>query len=507
MIRKKRRQDASAWGGDGSWVFVAFLALALLSPPATSAWGADPLGAIRDQEITQSIKLKAGQSKVLRLPFTITRISVANPEVADIILTSPQEVYINGLAPGTTNLSVWGRGRFSSARVTVEADLGQLKENLATVLPKEKNIGVMPADENVVLTGEVSGPVAQQTAISMAAASVGGKKERVINLLNIGGVQQVMCEVRLAEINRTVLNRIGVNFAVANRSGPGFGVSLLNNLTQLASFAQTGTGSSVASTLGTNIAAVAGWQTGSVLWNMFFDALKQNGLGRILAEPNLVTTSGQQASFLAGGEFPVPVPQQFQTITIDWKKFGVGLNFTPTVLDNDMIAMQVNPEVSQLDFTLGITVAGITVPGLDVRRLSTHIEVKNGQTFAIAGLLNDQHRTIINKFPLIGSIPILGTLFRSSSFQKSETELVVLVTPHLVKPMAQGTARLPTDVYVEPNNVEFYLLGCTEGKRKKRGLQEAPPGNVPAGNMPGANVPATVPASTVPTDFGRQPVQ
>ncbi len=217
MFRKRRRQDAAAWGGAGSLVFVAFLALALLSPPATSAWGADPLGTIRDQEITQSIKLRAGQSKVLRLPFTITRISVANPEVADIILTSPQEVYINGLAPGTTNLSVWGRGRFSSARVTVEADLGQLKENLATVLPKEK-IGVMPADENVVLTGEVSGPVAQQTAITMAAASVGGKKERVINLLNIGGVQQVMCEVRLAEINRTVLNRLGINFTVANRS-------------------------------------------------------------------------------------------------------------------------------------------------------------------------------------------------------------------------------------------------------------------------------------------------
>ena len=134
----------------------------------------------------------------------------------------------------------------------------------------------------------------------------------------------------------------------------------------------------------------------------------------MLAEPNLVTTSGQEASFLAGGEFPVPVPQQFQTITIEWKKFGVGLNFTPTVLDNDMIAMQVNPEVSQLNFALGITVGGVTVPGLDVRRLSTHLEVKNGQTFAMAGLLNDHLRTVINKFPLLGSIPILGTLFRST---------------------------------------------------------------------------------------------
>jgi pilus assembly protein CpaC len=502
MIRVRKYQGASAWGGAKGSIFVGLLALLILVPLATSARGADPLGNIRDQEITLTLRLRAGQSKVLRLPFAITRISVANPEVADIILTSPQEVYVNGLAPGTTNLSVWGRGRFSSARVTVEADVGQLKESLAQVLPKEK-IGVKAADESVVLTGEVTGPVAQQTAISLAAASVGGKKERVINLLNIGGVQQVMCEVRVAEINRTVLNRIGVNFAIANRTGPGFGVSLLNNLTQLSSFAQTGQGSTVTQNIGTAITAVAGWQTGSVLWAMFFDALKQNGLGRILAEPNLITTSGQEASFLAGGEYPIPVPQQFQTITIEYKKYGVGLNFTPTVLDNNMIALQVSPEVSELDFSQTVVVAGYVVPALRVRRMSTHIEVKDGQTFAIAGLLYDNSRNLINKFPLLGSIPVLGTLFRSSQFQKNETELVVLVTPHLVKPMAQGEARLPTDVYVDPNNVEFYLLGCLEGKKKKRNLQELPPGNVPAGNMPGANVPVR----GVQTDFGRQPVQ
>jgi pilus assembly protein CpaC len=444
--------------------------------------GADPLGRIRDQEITQSLRLKAGQSKVLRLPFAITRISVANPEVADIILTSPCEVYINGLAPGVTNLSVWGKGRFSSARVTVEADTSQLKERLAQVLPKER-IGVLAADESVVLTGEVSGPVAQQTAVSLAASFVGGKKDRVINLLNIGGVQQVMCEVRLAEINRNVANRMGVNFAIRDVAGRPFGVSLLNSLT-------TSGGTLADLVPGLNINAIAGWQTGSLLWTMFFDALKRQGLGRILAEPNLVTTSGQEASFLAGGEFPVPVPQQFQTITIEFKKFGVGLNFTPTVLDQDMIAMKVAPEVSELDFSLGaqLTLAGYVVPGLRVRRMNTHVEVKDGQTFAIAGLLSDIHRNIINKFPALGSIPVLGILFRSSEFQKSETELVVLVTPHLVKPMAQGQAKLPTDAYVEPNNVEFYLFGCLEGKKRKN-----PPPAMTTGNLP--------------PDFGREPVK
>ena len=497
MNVREKGQVALAWRGAGEVFFIGLLALAVLVPLTTPTMAADPLGNIRDQEITQTLRLKAGQSKVLRLPFAITRISVANPEVADIILTSPQEVYINGLAPGVTNLSIWGRGHFSSARVTVEADVGQLKESLAQVLPKEK-IGVTTANESVVLTGEVTGPVAQQTAINLAAATVGGKKERVINLLNIGGVQQVMCEVRVAEINRTVLNRIGVNFAITNRSGPGFGVSLLNNLTSISQFVSNGRGSSVTSGIGSAIQAVAGWQTGSVLWTMFFDALKQNGLGRILAEPNLVTTSGQEASFLAGGEYPIPVPQQFQTITIEYKKYGVGLNFTPTVLDNNMIAMQVNPEVSQLDFSQTVVTAGYVIPALTVRRMSTHIEVKDGQTFAIAGLLYDQSRTLVNKFPLIGSIPILGTLFRSSQFQKSETELVVLVTPHLVKPMAQGEARLPTDVYVDPCNVEFYLFGCREGKKKKKGVQDAPPGNVPAQALPAADVPA---------GFGRQPVQ
>jgi pilus assembly protein CpaC len=499
MIERGKTRGPSACGDVWRILLTGFLALLLVGLSGARVNAVDPLGQIRDQEITQSLRLKAGQSKVLRLPFAITRISVANPEVADIILTSPREVYVNGLAPGVTNLSVWGSSSFSSARVTVEADVSQLKEKLAQVLPKER-IGVMAADQNVVLSGEVSGPVAQQTAINLAASYVGGKKEKVINLLNVGGVQQVMCEVRLAEINRSIGRRIGINFNVIDRTGDSFGVSLLNNLTGIGQIVRSFIGTSLGdvepvflgasnTALSQNISGGAGWRTGSVMWTLFFDALKQQGLGRILAEPNLVTTSGQEASFLAGGEFPIPVPQQFQTITIEYKKFGVGLNFTPTVLDNDMIAMKVSPEVSELDFALGeaFTVAGFVVPGLRVRRLSTHVEVKDGQTFALAGLLSDNHRNIINKFPVLGSIPILGTLFRSSDFQKQETELVVLVTPHLVKPMAQGLARLPTDAYVEPNDVEVYLLGCLEGKKKR-------------------NQPPPLPRP-VPKNFGHQPVK
>jgi pilus assembly protein CpaC len=440
---------------------------------------------VKGQEIKQVLRLRVGHSKVLRTPFAITRISMADPEIADIILISEREVYLNALAPGVTNLSVWGKNRFTTATVTVEADVTLLKEKLHQILPKE-HIGVEAAGDSIVLSGEVSGPGAQETALSVALPFAGGKKDKVVNLLHVGGVQQVMLEVRVAEISRNVLDRIGVNAVVLTKSGE-FGVSLLNSLI---------TANSVGSITGlsTNITALAGFAGSGAFWTLFFDLLKQQGLGRVLAEPNLVTTSGQEASFLAGGEFPVPVPQSGvgggSTITIEWKKFGVGLNFTPTVLDDGKISLRVAPEVSELDPTTGVVIQSFSVPGLRVRRLSTQVEVKDGQTLAVSGLLQDSYRTTINKFPLLGDIPILGPLFRSSSYQKNETELVVLVVPHLVKPMAPGQARLPTDKYVEPSDLEKYLLGCLQG-------QQAQPNQAPP----------PVAAGALPPGFGRQPVQ
>lgn len=202
-----------------------------------------------------------------------------------------------------------------------------------------------------------------------------------------------------------------------------------------------------------------------------------------------MTTSGQEASFLAGGEFPVPVPQQFQTITIEWKKFGVGLVFTPTVLEENRIALKVAPEVSELDFSAGValTAGGFAVPGIRVRRLSSHVEVQDGQTFAIAGLISDSHRTAASRFPVLGEIPILGLLFRSQEYQKNETELVFLVTPHLVKPITTQ-AKLPTEKFVEPSDLEFYLLGWQQGE-------------------PRVKAPAPAGGQTTPPGFGRQQVE
>ena len=491
-------------------IIVAMATLALLAEGRLAA-AAELLQGVKDQEIKQTLRLRAGQSKVLRTSFPIARISVADPEIADIMLISDKEIYVNAQSPGVTNISIWGKSRFTSATVTVEADVSLLKEKLHQVLPKEK-IGVEAAGDSIVLSGEVSGLVAQSTAVSLALPYVNNKKERVINLVNVGGVQQVMVEVRLAEINRNVADRMGINMWGLSPKG-NFGVSQINNLGNWSSLSRTivsllGPITGESGTFGTvfkqflspNLTAMAGFKAGGVLWTAFFDVLKQQGLGRLLAEPNLVTTSGQEASFLAGGEFPIPVPQASgggTTITIEFKKFGVGLVFTPTVLDDGKIALKVAPEVSELDTTPGVAFvsAGFFVPGLKVRRTSTHVEVKDGETFSIAGLLSDSHRNIVNKFPVLGEIPVLGALFRSTQFQKSETELVVLVTPHLVKPMKATAARLPTDAYIEPNDFEIYLLGSLEGRRK--------PGPSPAPAQP--SPPETQPEAQIP-GFGYQQV-
>ena len=217
---------------------------------------------------------------------------------------------------------------------------------------------------------------------------------------------------------------------------------------------------------------MGGWTAAGTLWTVFLDLLKQQNLGRVLAEPNLVTTSGQKASFLAGGEFPIPVPQSgiggAATITIECKKFGVQLEFTPTVLNDRQDRGEGASHRQRAGLYPGqsLTCGGYVVPGLRTREMNTQVEVNDGQTFSIAGLLSDKSRNVINKFPVLGDIPVLGALFRSTQYQKNLTELVALVTPHLVKPMAPGAARLPTDKWIDPTDVDVYLLGLEQGRQK-----------------------------------------
>ena len=281
-------------------------------------------------------------------------------------------------------------------------------------------------------------------------------------------MHQVMLEVRVAEMSRSLTKRLGFNFGYIADSGVNFGVSLLNNLSSVTIGAG---GGGLDYGFGSAINAIFRFTGAGATWTTFIDALKEEGLVKVLAEPTLITLSGKSANFLAGGEFPIPVPQiggvgAGTTITIEYKSFGVGLNFTPVVLSNNKISMQVNPEVSDLDFSSAVAIGGYVVPGLTTRRVSTTIELPDGQSFAIAGLLKENVREVVSKFPVLGDIPILGALFRSTSFQKNETELIVIVTPHLVKPLDLTKQSLPTDQYIEPDDYEFYLLGSLEGKEK-----------------------------------------
>jgi pilus assembly protein CpaC len=458
-MRHARRQiEMSAVG-------VLIVSLWFLCPLANGAQ-APSQGAFRTYT-PQKLNLTVGKSLVIDTPATVKRVSLADPEIADTVVISPRQIYLTGKAAGTTNLTLWGADDrvYSVFDVSVSTDLSLLKEKLQEILPGE-NIKVISAHDSVTLSGEVSSTanLSQAQAITEAFAP-----KKVVNLTQVAGVHQVMLEVRVAEMSRSLSRRLGFNFSAVTENG-GFGVSLLNNLSAVvrpidallfptrdpldAPFGQA---------FSNSINSLFRFHKGDTTWTGFIDALKENGLVKILAEPTLVTLSGQEARFLAGGEFPVPVPQDRDVITVTFKPFGVGLGFTPTVLSNDKISIRVAPEVSELDFSIAVVLQGFVVPGLTTRRASTVIELANGQSFAIAGLLRESVRETVAKFPVLGDIPILGTLFRSTAFQKNETELIIIVTPHLVRPLDMAKQTLPTDQYVEPNDFEWYLLGILEG--------------------------------------------
>jgi pilus assembly protein CpaC len=305
----------------------------------------------------------------------------------------------------------------------------------------------------------------------LALAKAYAPEGKVNNLVGVGGVHQVMLEVRVAEMSRTLTQRLGINFAIV-KGDQSFFVNSLSNLTQVVKPTDGILGGGgLAQAFSSNVTALFRFNTNNTTWTGFVDALREDGLIKVLAEPNLITLSGQTATFLAGGEFPVPVPQGLGTVGIEYKPFGVGLNFTPVVLSDDKISIKVAPEVSDLDFSNALVLEGFVIPGLRTRRTSTTVELGDGQSFAIAGLLKENVRTIASKYPFLGDIPILGVLFQSKSFQKEETELVIIVTPHLVKPLDKSKQTLPTDYYVEPTDFEFYAMGRIAGSGEPKAMR------------------------------------
>lgn len=438
------------------------------------------------------------KSQVVEVDRAYGRAMVGNDKVADVVPITNRSLYVLGKEMGTTSLTLYDNANklIAVIDVAVGPDIHSLKRQLAELMPGEP-VGARISNEAIVLTGVVSSAVAVDKAKQIAATYAGDK---VVNLLSVGGSQQVMLEVRFAEINRNAGKQIGVNNAFLsnrNRFGGGTGeigpeafIAGLNSL--LTGETQTVDTTSIGNQFGVigRITNFAGLRIASSL-----DALERKGLARTLAEPTLVALSGETASFLAGGEFPIPVAQNNGggggsgnnggAITIEFKPFGVSLAFTPTVLADGIINMVVAPEVSSIDPSASITVNGLTIPGLQTRRAKTVVELRDGESFALAGLIRSDFQDTVRQFPILGSIPILGTLFRSSGFQKSETELVIIVTPRLVQPMKAGQAKLPTDRVTPPSELDLFLMGRTD---KAVGINPLDP------NAPPPEAPKQVPA-------------
>jgi pilus assembly protein CpaC len=389
------------------------------------------------------------KSQVLRLDLSFADLLVGNAEVADVLALTDRSIYVLGKTPGSTSLTIYGRNKelLAVMDLVVTVDVEGLKARLFELLPDEE-IEVRAVNESVILSGRVSSSVRLARAMDVAERYA---PENVTNLMSVTGSQQVMLAVRFAEVQRRLVKELGINTQV---SGSDFAVSvgdaLLNGFFSAAAFA---TGS-------------ATFGIGSVTLDFLFDALEEKGVVKTLAEPNLIALSGDTASFLAGGEFPVPVAQNSEggqtTITIEFKEFGVALAFTPTVLDDDLINVVVNPEVSRIDPTNSVTLQGFDIPGLTTRRATTTVELRDGQSFAIAGLIQSDFQDTVRQLPLFADVPVLGALLRSSDYQSQQTELVIIVTPHLVQPAPGGSLATPADDFVPPSDSDIWLFGRIE---------------------------------------------
>jgi len=383
-------------------VLSLLLLFVFIAPPLCDAAGASAVTV--NNLPTKKLSLSVGKSTVVESADAIRRVSVAAPEIADTVVLSARQIYVTGKSSGLTTITLWSDANRVSAVFDVEIlpDVTALKEKIHQVFPSEKDIKVLGTHDSITLSGTVSsaGNLNQIVRLAEAYAPLDKQsgKPKLLNLVDVGGVQQVMLEVRVAEMSRSLMRRLGVNFSYISEGGNNFGISLLNSLTRLPAAGWPGN----PLTVGDNINWLFRFTGANATWTGLIDAMKENGLTKVLAEPTLITLSGRSASFLAGGEFPIPVPQATggaTTITIEYKTFGVGLNFTPTVLSNGKISMAVNPEVSDLDFTRAVAVQGFLIPSVNTRRVSTVIELGDGQSFAVAGLLKDDVREDVKKFP------------------------------------------------------------------------------------------------------------
>ncbi|MGD0388191.1 MAG: pilus assembly protein N-terminal domain-containing protein [Tepidisphaeraceae bacterium] len=484
----------------------AALAMWALAWPATVSTRADAttepsVSTSEDQSIT-TVVIQPG--KAIRKTFDerVKRANILAPDIADVIPLGTNELLLTAKKSGSTQLIVWLESDQTQIfNVEVATPVAILQKRLLTLFPQSK-ITVEDANGTITLTGQVHDLDTARRAESISLPYSGTKQ--LVDLLEVGGGQQVMLKVKFAEVSKGAERTLGFNFGGSDGmsvfgggQGPntfGLTAGVPAGVTAVPFAAGAPNLLTLPTSLATSMLGAGGF--GKVAFDYFVDALEQNNLLRTLAEPTLVTTSGQQATFLAGGLFPYPVPQAGTgggtTVTIQFQQYGVQLKFTPIVLGNGRIRLKVNPDVSELDYSHTVSLDGTSVPGLTERTVDTTVELAEGQTYALAGLLQDTVSATNNQFPILGDVPVLGALFRSVDYQKNQTELVVLVTPVLVHGMDPGDVTpVPGEKWRDPNSAQLYLLHDLGGEeappppaRPEGATDQAPQFEGPAGFQP-----------------------
>jgi len=425
-----------------------------LSAPAPAY--ADTLRVVK-KGTNAKLDVPMNRAVVVESDIPFAELSIANPGIADISSLSDRTIYVLGKSPGLTTLTLLDASGqlITNVDVRVAADVSEFKERLRQILPGEK-IEVRTANDGIVLSGTVSSTQRLQRALDLAERYA---PERVSNLMSVGGIQQVMMKVRFAEMQRNVSKSLSSSLSL-NGAVNGTGIN--------GGSGSTATSGGIAGSLAGTVPAVNqnagavlfGFNAGSVQVGLLLEALEQKGVVRFLAEPNLVALSGQEAKFLAGGEYPVPVAQTDSRISVEFKPFGVELSFIPRVVDEDIINLELKAAVSAIDPTNSLSLGnGLEIAAFTRRETSSTVEMRDGESFAIAGLLTDDFTDNSSQLPWIGDVPILGALFRSANYKRNQTELVIIVTAHLVTPTRGEALALPTDRIKPPTEKDLFLYG------------------------------------------------
>jgi pilus assembly protein CpaC len=449
---------------------LASAALLATGMPASAQQASQPGPAIVADGLSQtgSVNLTVNKSTVITTRSPYKRVSIGQPDIADINTLAPTTILLTAKKAGTTQLILWDESdRSQVIDIFVEFDLKALQDQLKVMFPDSKLDAVAMGD-SVALRGRVPNLTVAEQVVAMATPYA----PKVMNLLEISGGQQVMLQVRFAEVSRGAISSLGIR---TDFTEPGSTFGFIN-----------GPGGSPIGALGArqpvtidaNVNVYGAGNIGNFAFEGFISALKSNNLLRVLAEPNLTATSGEEASFLAGGEIPVPVPQSSgagTTITIEYKQFGVRLNFVPVVLGNGRLKLKVAPEVSELDFSNAVTLSGTQIPALNKRNVTTTVELADGQTFAIAGLLNSRVQANHSSTPYLGDLPIIGALFRSVRYERRESELLLLVTPRVVAPMnPDQVTTVPGEKWRHPADHELFFGRDLGGEKYEAAPQRHP---------------------------------